>query len=78
VPDDRLGERACAADILEAGEGAPTLADLMEFLAGEDVAKYLWPESIEVFDDFPRTSSLKPVKRDIIELVLERSAVAAS
>jgi acyl-coenzyme A synthetase/AMP-(fatty) acid ligase len=76
VPDERLGERACAAVILETEAVAPTLAELQEFLAGEDLAKYMWPESIEVFDDFPRTSSLKPVKRDIIDLILERSAVA--
>jgi acyl-coenzyme A synthetase/AMP-(fatty) acid ligase len=78
LPDERLGERACAAVILEAEAVAPTLADLREFLAGEGLAKYMWPESIEVFDDFPRTSSLKPVKRDILDLILERSAVAAS
>jgi acyl-coenzyme A synthetase/AMP-(fatty) acid ligase len=78
VPDERLGERACAAVILETEAVAPTLAELQEFLTGEDLAKYMWPESIEVFDDFPRTSSLKPVKRDIIDLILERSALAAS
>jgi cyclohexanecarboxylate-CoA ligase len=78
VPDERLGERACAALILESGADAPTLAELQEFLAGEELAKYMWPESIEVFDDFPRTSSLKPVKRDIIDQILDRSALAAS
>jgi cyclohexanecarboxylate-CoA ligase len=77
LPDERLGERACAAVILEAGALAPSLAELQEFLAGEGLAKYMWPESIEAFDDFPRTSSLKPVKRDIIDRILERSAVAA-
>jgi cyclohexanecarboxylate-CoA ligase len=77
LPDERLGERACAAIIVESGAVAPSLQELREFLAGEGVAKYMWPESLEVFDDFPRTSSLKPVKREIVELVLERSAVAA-
>jgi cyclohexanecarboxylate-CoA ligase len=78
LPDERLGERACAAVILEAEAVAPTLADLREFLAHEGLPKYMWPESIEVFDDFARTSSLKPVKRDITDLVLERSALPAS
>ena len=77
LPDDRLGERACAAVILEAGAAAPALPELQEFLAGVGLAKYMWPESIEVFDDFPRTSSLKPVKRDIVDQILERSTVAA-
>jgi cyclohexanecarboxylate-CoA ligase len=78
LPDERLGERACAAVILERGVTAPTLPELQEFLAAEGLAKYMWPESIEVFDDFPRTSSLKAVKRDIIDLIIERSAVPAS
>ena len=76
LPDDRLGERACAAIILETGANAPTLAELQEFMAAEGLSKYMWPESIEVFTDFPRTSSLKAIKRDIVDAILERSAVA--
>ena len=32
LPDERLGERACAALILKAGATAPTLAELQAFL----------------------------------------------
>jgi acyl-coenzyme A synthetase/AMP-(fatty) acid ligase len=77
LPDDRLGERACAAVIVEEGATAPTLDELQTFLTEQGLAKYMWPESIELFDDFPRTSSLKAVKRDIVNLILERSAVHA-
>jgi non-ribosomal peptide synthetase component E (peptide arylation enzyme) len=77
LPDDRLGERACAALIPEAGATLPTLAELQEFLAEQGLAKYMWPESIEAFDDFPRTSSLKAIKRDIVDVIRERSAVPA-
>jgi cyclohexanecarboxylate-CoA ligase len=77
LPDDRLGERACAAIIPKRGHTPPTLADLQEFLDAEGVAKYTWPESVEAFEDFPRTPSLKPVKRDIVKLILERSHVTA-
>jgi hypothetical protein len=35
----------------------------------------MWPESIEVFDDFPRTPSLKVVKRDVVERILSRGGV---
>ena len=73
LPDDRLGERACAAIIARPGHTVPTLAELQEFLDAEGVAKYTWPESVEVFDEFPRTPSLKVVKRDVVKLVLERS-----
>jgi acyl-coenzyme A synthetase/AMP-(fatty) acid ligase len=77
LPDDRLGERACAAIIARPGEKAPTLPELQEFLDAEGVAKYTWPESVEVFEEFPRTPSLKVVKRDVVKLILERSHVTA-
>jgi non-ribosomal peptide synthetase component E (peptide arylation enzyme) len=72
IPDDRLGERACAAIIPRDGFSAPTLPELQEFLEGEGVAKYTWPESVEAFERFPRTPSLKVVKRDVVELILAR------
>src|SRR3954471_390623 len=75
LPDDRLGERACAAIIARPGHTVPTLAELQEFLEAEGVAKYTWPESVQSFDDFPRTPSLKVVKGDVVKLVLERSRV---
>jgi cyclohexanecarboxylate-CoA ligase len=78
LPDERLGERACAALIVARGQRPPTLAELQEFLEREGVAKYTWPESVEVFDDFPRTPSLKVVKRDVVQQILDRSAVVAS
>jgi cyclohexanecarboxylate-CoA ligase len=77
LPDDRLGERACAAVIAEPGHDAPSLSELQEFLASEGVAKYSWPESVEVFDDFPRTPSLKLVKRDIVKAILDRASAPA-
>jgi non-ribosomal peptide synthetase component E (peptide arylation enzyme) len=73
LPDERLSERACAAIIAVEGKTAPTLEELQQFLDQEGVAKYTWPESVEVFDDFPRTPSLKVVKRDLVTQILERS-----
>ena len=35
----------------------------------EGVAKYTWPESVEVFENFPRTPSLKVVKRDVVTAI---------
>jgi cyclohexanecarboxylate-CoA ligase len=77
LPDERLGERACAAIIPVEGKAAPTLEELQQFLDQEGVAKYTWPESVEVFDEFPRTPSLKVVKRDVVAQILERRAVTA-
>jgi non-ribosomal peptide synthetase component E (peptide arylation enzyme) len=75
LPDERLGERACAAIIPVHGKPAPTLEELQQFLDEAGVAKYTWPESVEVFDEFPRTPSLKVVKRDVVNEILERPAV---
>jgi acyl-coenzyme A synthetase/AMP-(fatty) acid ligase len=72
LPDDRLGERACAAVILEPGHDAPTVTELQEHLAGEGLAKYSWPEAIAVFADFPRTPSLKVVKHDVVKAIISR------
>src|SRR4051794_26317503 len=75
LPDDRLGERACAALILKPGRPAPTLPELQEFLEAAGVAKYMWPESIEVFDEFPRTPSLKVVKRDLVDQIVAQAVL---
>ena len=76
VPDDRLGERACAAVVVEPGAEAPSLAELQDHLASVGVSKYSWPEALEVFLEFPRTPSLKVVKRDVVKAILERAAAA--
>jgi cyclohexanecarboxylate-CoA ligase len=77
LPDDRLGERACAAIIARPGHTAPTLPALQEYLDAEGVAKYTWPESVEVFEEFPRTPSLKVVKPEVVKRILDRSHVTA-
>jgi len=77
LPDERLGERACAAVILETGALAPSLSELQEFLDAEGLAKYSWPEALEVFEEFPRTSSLKVVKRDVVRAIVDRAGAAA-
>jgi acyl-coenzyme A synthetase/AMP-(fatty) acid ligase len=74
VDDERLGERACAAVILQPDAEPPTLEQLHEFLADAGIAKYSWPEYLELFDDFPRTPSLKAVKRGIRTEVAARVA----
>jgi cyclohexanecarboxylate-CoA ligase len=76
LPDDRLGERACAAVVVEPGAEPPSLEELQDHLAVIGLSKYSWPEALELFDDFPRTPSLKVVKRDVIKAILERTAAA--
>jgi acyl-coenzyme A synthetase/AMP-(fatty) acid ligase len=77
LPDERLGERACAAIITKRAAAAPTLEELQAFLDSNGVAKYTWPESVEVFEEFPRTPSLKVVKRDVVKAILDREHVTS-
>jgi 2,3-dihydroxybenzoate-AMP ligase len=53
MPDPRLGERGCA--YLATDGTAVTLEDLREHLAALDVAKFKWPERVELVDALPRT-----------------------
>jgi cyclohexanecarboxylate-CoA ligase len=57
VPDDVLGERACAFVVPEGP--APTLPQLSEFLLTHDIAKHKLPEYLLVVDELPRTPSGK-------------------
>jgi 2,3-dihydroxybenzoate-AMP ligase len=53
VPDPRLGERGCA---FLATDGTPvTLDDLQDHLRALDVAKFKWPERVELVETMPRT-----------------------
>jgi 2,3-dihydroxybenzoate-AMP ligase len=53
MPDPRLGERGCA---YLATDGTPvTLEDVRDHLHALDVAKFKWPERVELLDALPRT-----------------------
>ena len=58
MPDDRLGERACAFVTLRQGNKL-TLKEVRTFLAEEGIAKQFWPERIEVLPEMPRTPTGK-------------------
>ncbi|TMV00312.1 AMP-binding protein [Streptomyces sp. DASNCL29] len=54
MPDPRLGERGCAFIVPVPG-AMPNLLDLQEYLAGRGVAKFKWPERVELVEALPRT-----------------------
>jgi cyclohexanecarboxylate-CoA ligase len=58
MPDERLGERACAFVVVKAGASLD-MAELTRFLAAEGMARPYWPERLEVVADMPRTPSGK-------------------
>lgn len=61
MPDERLGERACAFVALEAG-GRLTFAAMQEYLDNRQAAKQYWPERLEIVPELPRTASGKVQK----------------
>jgi 2,3-dihydroxybenzoate-AMP ligase len=64
VPDPVLGERMCACVILRPGRQL-TLADLVDFLAAEEIARHKLPERLVVLDRFPLSPVGKVSKKDL-------------
>ncbi|MFJ7150388.1 3-phosphoshikimate 1-carboxyvinyltransferase [Streptomyces sp. NPDC100445] len=53
MPDERLGERACAF-VVPAGATGPTFEEMRRHLDGHQVAKQYWPERLVPVDALPR------------------------
>jgi cyclohexanecarboxylate-CoA ligase len=58
-PDDRLGEKVCAYIVPAAGQAAPTLGEITDYLRERKVATPKLPERLEVVDGFPMTATGK-------------------
>ena len=71
MPDPRLQERACAFVIPKPGQTV-TLAEIAAYLEARQVAKYKWPERLEVVSEFPTTPSGKIQKFRLRQAVAER------
>jgi cyclohexanecarboxylate-CoA ligase len=54
MPDERLGERACAFVV-----GELDFEEMLEYLDSHRVSKTYWPERLELVDTLPRTPSGK-------------------
>ncbi|HBB8489986.1 TPA: medium-chain fatty-acid--CoA ligase [Escherichia coli] len=59
MPDERLGERSCAYDVLKAPHHSLSLEEVVAFFSRKRVAKYKYPEHIVVIEKLPRTASGK-------------------
>jgi non-ribosomal peptide synthetase component E (peptide arylation enzyme) len=62
MPDPRLGERGCAYVVPRDRQDPPTLAGICTHLEAEGLAKYKWPERLELIDALPRTQVGKIAK----------------
>ena len=75
MPDPRLGERACAYAVLESPGEDLELAELAQFFDAREVAKFKWPERLEIVDDLPRTNIGKIDKKALRESIAAKLAV---
>ena len=55
MPDERLGERACAFVVLAAGHRL-SFTRMQQYLDENRVSKSYWPERLEVVDELPRNA----------------------
>src|SRR3984957_758862 len=55
MPDPRLGGRGCAYIVPRDPLNPPALAEICAYLEAKGLAKYKWPERLEIIDRLPRT-----------------------
>ncbi len=63
MPDEMLGEKMCAFVIPEGG--AVTLPELREFLAARGLARFKWPERLELVEELP-LSNIGKVQKNVL------------
>lgn len=64
MPDQRLGERACACVTLREG-GALSFEEMVRFLTEAGITKTYFPEQLEIISEMPRTASGKIQKFEL-------------
>lgn len=78
MPDRVYGERVCAFVIPKPPAGSLTLQQLTQYLQEAGLAKFKWPERLEVIREFPLTASGKLSKgllrQQIIQMLEAESA----
>jgi acyl-CoA synthetase (AMP-forming)/AMP-acid ligase II len=70
IPDDRLGERACACLVPKPGQTL-TAEDVLGFLEGR-IARYKIPELVEIIAGLPRTPTGKVQKLPLREMMVRQ------
>jgi 2,3-dihydroxybenzoate-AMP ligase len=73
MPDPIMGERACAYAVLKPGETL-SLEALNRFLGERRIAKFKFPERLEVVERFPTTAVGKVSKKDLREDIAKKLA----
>jgi len=71
LPDAVFGEKACAFAILREG-CALTLAELVAFLEGREIARFKLPERLEIVNEFPISPAGKILRRELRARIAEQ------
>ncbi len=71
MPDERLGERACAFVVPADGAEPLEFGQMQEYLRQAAVSKYYWPERLEIIDALPRNAVGKVLKNVLRERAAE-------
>lgn len=66
MPDPEYGQRACAFAV---GDGELTLQDITAYLDETGLAKYKWPERLELLEEMPKTAANKIDKMSLRERI---------
>ncbi len=77
MPDALLGERACAYVVLRPGARL-TFEELVRHLDGRQVARFKFPERLEIVERFPTTAVGKVSKKDLRADIAARLAREAA
>jgi acyl-CoA synthetase (AMP-forming)/AMP-acid ligase II len=75
IPDDRLGERCCAAVVFRSGHQF-NFSEMLNRLQKAGMAKYKWPERLVAISTMPTTASGKIQKHRIVDLLLSKNGSA--
>ena len=73
APDAELGERICVFVVPTPGAGAPTLDAIRDGMAAAGVARFKWPERLEVVAELPVTKVGKLDKKALRDLLARTS-----
>jgi acyl-CoA synthetase (AMP-forming)/AMP-acid ligase II len=76
LPDPRTGERACAVIVPKTRPG-PDVASLAGFLEAQGVAKFKFPEQVEIVDSLPRNDAGKVLKHELRATLSTRATSTA-
>jgi 2,3-dihydroxybenzoate-AMP ligase len=72
MPDAVYGERVCAFVIARGNRTAPSVSELGDFLKTHGLAKFKWPEHVEVVSEFPVSKSGKLLKNELRRIISEK------